>query len=333
MTDLIVEQPGAFVGLRSRRLRVTTESEPPCEHAILNLERVLIVGRGVGISSDAIRACAADDVPIIFLDDRGALYARVVGQELMGTARTRRAQIAAAASLRGAAYARALVVGALHNRAAFLKYATKNHRDERYARARDAIADLEECATAAAQVDAADAPSIATPLMALEARGARAYWPVFGTLLRGVEWPGRVAPDAEDLPNALLNYGYGVLEAEIERAIALAGLDPYAGFLHADRPGRVSLVYDAMEEFRQTAVDRVVLGLLNRDRPLNAIEGRLDPSSRRTLAQAIRERLETPVRVGRDRRRLRVVIQEQVREAAAFFRGERGAYRPYPDQW
>lgn len=44
----------------------------------------------------------------------------------------------------------------------------------------------------------------------------------------------------------------------------MAALDPYAGYLHADRWGRASLVFDLIEEFRQQIVDRAVLSLVNR---------------------------------------------------------------------
>ena len=44
---------------------------------------------------------------------------------------------------------------------------------------------------------------------------------------------------------------------DVERALVLAGLDPYAGFIHVDRPGKPSLALDLIEEFRQAAVDRV----------------------------------------------------------------------------
>ena len=47
------------------------------------------------------------------------------------------------------------------------------------------------------------------------------------------------------------------------RAIVLAGLDTYAGFIHADRPGKPSLVLDLIEEFRQPAIDRTIFAMLN----------------------------------------------------------------------
>ena len=41
------------------------------------------------------------------------------------------------------------------------------------------------------------------------------------------------------------------------------GLDAYVGFLHRDRPGRISLALDLMEELRSVYADRFVLTLVN----------------------------------------------------------------------
>src|SRR5215203_4652779 len=58
--------------------------------------------------------------------------------------------------------------------------------------------------------------------------------------------------------NAMLNYAYAVLESQVRIATVSRGLDPAIGYLHACRPGRVSLVYDLMEPLRPR-VDRSVL--------------------------------------------------------------------------
>ena len=42
------------------------------------------------------------------------------------------------------------------------------------------------------------------------------------------------------------------------------GLDPYVGFYHTDRPGRISLALDLMEELRSVVADRFVLTLINK---------------------------------------------------------------------
>ena len=46
-------------------------------------------------------------------------------------------------------------------------------------------------------------------------------------------------------------------------ALEAAGLDPYVGFLHRDRPGRTSLALDLMEELRPCMADRFVITLIN----------------------------------------------------------------------
>ena len=96
----------------------------------------------------------------------------------------------------------------------------------------------------------------------LEASGARSYWSAIAEILpQELGFVERVKPAAHDLVNVMLNYAYGVLSGQTEKAIHYAGLDPYTGYLHADRSGKASLVYDLMEEFRQPVADRPVLSL------------------------------------------------------------------------
>lgn len=45
----------------------------------------------------------------------------------------------------------------------------------------------------------------------------------------------------------MLNYGYAILAAQIQRALEVRGFDVSLGTLHADLEGRPSLVYDLIE--------------------------------------------------------------------------------------
>ena len=56
--------------------------------------------------------------------------------------------------------------------------------------------------------------------------------------------------NASDEINALLNYGYAILESEIRKAINAIGLDYSIGFLHEINQSRTPLVYDVQELFR-----------------------------------------------------------------------------------
>jgi CRISPR-associated protein Cas1 len=148
-----------------------------------------------------------------------------------------------------------------------------------------------------------------------------------------VEWLDRVTRGASDLVNQCLNYGYGILYAQVERAVLLAGLDPYAGFLHEDRPGKQSLILDVVEEFRAYAVDRCVFALLNQRVPLRQSEdGRLNDATRKLLAERVNERLEAPEPYEGHRRRLRTIIQSQSRRVATYVRGE-AVYKAWAGRW
>jgi CRISP-associated protein Cas1 len=102
--------------------------------------------------------------------------------------------------------------------------------------------------------------------------------------------------------NAMLNYGYAVLESQVQIAVVSAGLDPTIGYMHAQHAERSALVLDLMEPLRPAA-DRVVLGFA-RGQPMSAADFvlrddgvcRLTPQLARTIAAKTAERVE--VRVG-----------------------------------
>jgi CRISPR-associated endonuclease Cas1 len=71
------------------------------------------------------------------------------------------------------------------------------------------------------------------------------------------------ARHAVDPCNAVLNYAYALLEGQCRQALTRLGFDVACGFLHLDKAGRDSLVYDLMECERGT-VDGLVLDFLTR---------------------------------------------------------------------
>lgn len=57
---------------------------------------------------------------------------------------------------------------------------------------------------------------------------------------------------------AMLNYGYAILQSQVSIACARAGLDSTAGILHAQRPGRPSLILDLMESLRPNVDENII---------------------------------------------------------------------------
>jgi CRISPR-associated protein Cas1 len=186
------------------------------------------------------------------------------------------------------------------------------------------------------QLDAASIDEVRFQLLSVEGRAAQMYWGAIKEVVPAeLNWPGRKTRGAKDGLNAALNYGYGILYGQVERALVLAGLDPYAGFIHVDRPGKPSLTLDVIEEFRQPVVDRTVLGLANKGLPFKQGEDSLlTDETRRTLADKVLERLEESTeRYENKKQALRVIIQNQARHLATFLRGERASYTPFACGW
>jgi hypothetical protein len=72
---------------------------------------------------------------------------------------------------------------------------------------------------------------------------------------------GKSPRNAADPINALLNYGYALVESECRIAAVAVGLDPGLGISHTDKKARDSLVLDLLEPLRPV-VEAHVLDLL-----------------------------------------------------------------------
>lgn len=338
--DLIVEGRGSFVGKHQGRLRVSREGKVVTEAPLIHLEHVLIVDAGVSISSDAVRVCAEEGIPIHFLDGLGHVHSAVYSAGLTGTVLSRRAQLLAYTTTAGRDLALAYVRAKLDNSINLLRYVGKYRKETQpavfdeitlvAAELRDALAELEHVRNQGPDIE-----SVRERVLSVEGRAAQRYWHTVGLLIPpDLAWPGRETRGARDPFNAALNYGYGILYAHVERALVLAGLDPYGGFLHADRPGKPSLVLDAIEEFRQAVVDRSIIAFVNKGSSLDQDDaGMLTESVRRRIAEKVRDRLESTDLYEGKRHALRIILQSQARHAATFLRGERPTYTPFVASW
>lgn len=342
--NLIVEEFGLHIGKYSERVRVTRINTNPTEKVIdaplLHLENIFIMSKGVSISADVVRECAEQGIPIHFLSGHGRHYASVYASGLVGTVRTRREQLAAYEDRRGLAVTRALIAAKLENQAALLRYMAK-YRKERdpevyqelrllVDEVRDPLVAVEKLLAGAARV-----ADVRAQVMNLEAQGAKKYWKGIGLSLKPeYGFPGRTPGASTDVLNRALDYGYAVLYAEVERALLSAGLDPYAGFLHADRSGKISLVYDLVEPFRAPVVDRALIALLNKGPAIELNEGNFfDDEDKRLIAEKVLARLDTAEKYQNQRQVFRHIVQMQARELAAFLRGDVPEFSGFTVKW
>ena len=98
----------------------------------------------------------------------------------------------------------------------------------------------------------------------LEGTMSRIYFETLSAMLKPpYQFNGRSRQPAQDLFNAFLNYGYGILYSRVETALIKAGINPYVGFLHRDGYQFKSMVFDFIEPYR-IYVDRTVVRLCTR---------------------------------------------------------------------
>ena len=336
--QLIVDEYGAFVGKYSGRLRVTKDKQQVAEAPLLHLEQVLVTGKGIGLSADVICACCTEGIPIYFVDGRGRPYAAIYAAGLTGTVLTRREQLLAYTDRRGLELAIAFARGKISNQAGFLRYAAKYRQEtdsDLYQELRWCADEVRDHLEELRHLEGDTVDVARYQILSAEGRAAKKYWSALKQVIpERYGWPGRKGRGARDPINSGLNYGYGILYGQIERALVLAGLDPYGGFIHADRPGKPSLVFDLIEEFRQVIVDRTIVGMVSKGVKLELDDkGLLVEKARRTIAEKVLARLEAAERYERKRQPLRVIIQNQARHIATFVRGDRPAYEPFIAKW
>lgn len=336
--DLIVEGNGVFLGKHQGRLRVSRQGKTLSEAPVIHLQQVIVVDSGVAISSDVVRTCAEEGIPIHFLSARGQHVAGLYSAGLTGTVLTRRAQLGAFEDERGVALARAFVRGKIENQRALVRYIAKYRKEAEPAVFEEltlVAAELGDHMQEAEKISARRVSDVREQLLSVEGRAASHYWGAIKRVIpESLEWPGRETQGASDPFNMALNYGYGFLYAQVEQALILAGLDPYGGFLHADRPGKPSLKFDLVEEFRQTVVDRTLIGLVNRGFAIERDEqGQLEKTTRDRLIERMKERLESTELYEGKRQPLRFILQCQARHLATFVRREREVYTPFIAGW
>ncbi len=95
-------------------------------------------------------------------------------------------------------------------------------------------------------------------------------------------------------PSAMLSFVYALLRHDVESAVESVGLEPAVGFLHTDRPGRLSLALNLMEELHAHLADRLVLTLI-RLRRRGQRRGRMDEATRKEVISAWQRRKQEAV--------------------------------------
>jgi CRISPR-associated protein Cas1 len=337
---LYVTEPGTSVHKADERLVLKRQNRVVGEVPLINLQQVVVVGRGVDFSTEALLILADRNIDLCFFSRSLQLKARVSGAiSPHSHLRFLHARLVDDPARR-LNLARVFVAGKLHN--------------QRQALPARASAFERRIGQLIARLDTAHDLEM---LRGFEGQGATLYFEGLREaypFLREYGFTRRDYFPPPDPVNAILSFGYSLLTRETLAAVQLVGFDPYLGFFHAINYGRPSLALDLMEEFRPIVADRLTLGLLEQkaigladfermtttepadepagekaDRP--KYSWRLKPAARNRFLEAYEQQMAGYVNYPPEHRNhtLRRVIELQVRQLAALIRGEISQYRPY----
>lgn len=253
---LVSTTDGIKIGVSGASLRFTDkEGRLVRESPLADVESLSVLGY-VQVTTQALHALSAQDIPVAWLTAGGRLVAML--DPLSPTsAAVRRAQVRRfddpAQALR---LARALIAAKITNQRTLLM---RNHPDIPPTVPRD----LADAVTRANEAESIDS------LRGIEGAAAALYFHHFPALLPAEQAAafatnGRQRRPPPDPVNSVLSFAYTMLCHECVAALRLASLEPTIGAYHTTRPGRPALALDLMEPFRPLIADSVAISAFNR---------------------------------------------------------------------
>lgn len=332
---LIISDYGNFVGLHSERIVVKKGETVLKEEPLFRIDELVIGKTGVSLSSDVINEATKRGIRISFMDNTGMPYAMLTSPHLSAVNKHRRAQIEAFNTKTGFLFSKNITSGKIKNQINLLKYCSKYIKtkdNDIFTKIEELCTSNQEIYTKVKRLDGKNIEEKRQELLGYEGSASSNYWKGFSLILKNETFERREHLGANDKVNCMLNYGYGILYNRIWSAILLSGLEPYAGFIHTDKPGKPSLVLDLIEEFRQPIVDRTVIAILNKGINISIKDNLLDSESRKNIAVYVLNRLEEAVMYKQKNYSLNSIIQLKSREAAKAFYGEE-EYKTYRFKW
>ena len=308
--QIILSTFGSSISRKGAMFEIFSQGE---RHIIApNKVSSILIFTGTNISSDAVELALQSNIDILILNKYGDPVGRFWHARMGSTTRIRRAQLQLSTSAAGTPYGLQWVCSKFENQLAFLTAM----RERRTRLSAEITAAMNVIQNALAQVKNLHGTiaEVRQHLLGIEGSAGKAYWDIFAQFVPDhFVFEGRSRQPAKDEFNALLNYGYAVLYGVVEKAVIVAGLDPYIGFIHVDNYNKVSLVYDVIEKYRiwaeETILDLFVKKAIRKDLFDKLANGfNLSADGKKVFLPALNEHLDNAIHYkGRNVRRRDIV--------------------------
>lgn len=250
--NLYVNTYGAYIHVKDEifEIRYKVDDQEEKHHYSAKKVANIVVTTGAAISTDAIKLAMEHNIEILFLERSGRPYSRIWHCRMGSTSRIRRAQLNYSTTSKGLEIAKEWVLQKMQNQLEFLKELKKHRKNQREI-IDGKLGRINELYNSVVSLDVEKDFDAASTLRGLEGTAGRIYFEALSSsLAKQYQFAGRSSRPAKNPFNAFLNYAYGILYGRIEKALVIAGLDPYIGFMHRDDYNQTSFVFDFIEPYR-----------------------------------------------------------------------------------
>lgn len=262
LNTLYVTSENSYLGLDGENIVVLEESKEIGRIPLHNLEGIVSFGYR-GVSPALMGACAEREISLCFVSPQGRFLARVTGKTRGNVVLRVQQYESSIDGDKSLEIAKNCILGKVYNARWVLERSIRDHGMQIDAdRVKDASEKLKNSLKLIQNCESKE------QLRGFEGEAASVYFGVFDELIlqqkREFYFHGRSKRPPQDNMNAMMSFVYTLLINNITSALECVGLDPYVGYLHTERPGRVSLALDLIEELRAVLADRFVLSLVNK---------------------------------------------------------------------
>lgn len=336
---LYITTDGLYLHHELEVLKVEKGSETILKIPIHHVGAIAILAHS-NVSPLLMQKCLLRGIAVSWLTANGRFLGRVEGRTA-GNVLLRKEQILKSEDkVFSLSMARAVIAGKIQNsRLNLLRSARELTTDEGQSREEIILRDVGEY-LAGRLNKLAEAENYES-VMGIEGDAAKKYFSVFDHCLKqqkeNFTFTKRTRRPPRSRTNCLLSFLYAIWTNDCVSACQSAGLDPYVGFLHRDRPGRPSLALDLVEEFRAMA-DRLALTLINR-RQINEDDFIERPGfvfmftekGKKSVLQAVQERKSEEITHPLLKQKMTVgqLPMTQAQLMARTIRGDMDEYKPF----
>lgn len=336
LNTLYITTQKSYLHKKGDAIEVIVEDKVKASIPMITLDSIVCFGN-ISVSPFLLGAAPEHNITISFLSETGKYLARVQGP-VAGNVLLRKAQYRVSDDkLKSAQVAKYFITGKIANQKTILQRAIRDHKDKLDSKKiESAILVLNR------NLDKIEHETDLDKLRGIEGDSAEVYFSVIDELIisqkDGFRFEGRNRRPPLDNVNAMLSYVYTLLYHDMISALEVVGLDPAVGFMHRDRPGRLSLALDLMEEFRAFFADRLVLSLINLKEVTpehfeKSASGAviMNEAARKTVIAAYQKKKEVVVNhpYVEKRMHLAILFHTQARLLARFLRGDIDGYPVY----